>query len=166
MDGVNLGPSSIDGLMKMFDHKTGDELCQYVHAVTWMAFSIPKFAESISPLRGLLEKAYRSVGKRTKKSIARIRLKKWAGMIYTYRNFAASKNNFNKKWSTQNIEIRTRLFPFMLIQAMPSGLRLSHSTTRSSCKNLQPTKNMTHSLFFSVHFKMPESTGKNLRKKH
>lgn len=79
--GITLDPACISGLTDMKTPRTAAELCQYVHAMTWMANSIPRFAERVSPLRDLLEVAYKLAGKRTKRSIAKVQLAKigWNG---------------------------------------------------------------------------------------
>ena len=73
--GVRMNPRNIGGIISAQYPKTGTELFQYIHALTWMATTIPKFAERFQSLRKLLENTYSAGGgKRTKKSISNIRL--------------------------------------------------------------------------------------------
>lgn len=72
--GVKLDLASIKGLLNASSPRTTDKLCQYVHAMTWMGNSIPRFAGRIGPLRCFLEESYKISRNRTKKSIRKVHL--------------------------------------------------------------------------------------------
>jgi len=74
-DGVRLDPAQFDLLQNLDVPRTGGELSQFVHAVTWLSHSIPDFAAWISPLRALLELVYTSVGSRLRRKIANVPLR-------------------------------------------------------------------------------------------
>ena len=74
-NGVRMDPANFSALINASEPVNAAELSQYVHALTWMANVIPRFAERVAPLRRLLELAYKRAGKRTKKSITRFKLR-------------------------------------------------------------------------------------------
>lgn len=71
-DGVRFNPSNLSGLQNCDLPRTAAELCEYVHGISWIATSIPRFAERAAVLRDLLEIAYtKAGGSRKKRSIAK-----------------------------------------------------------------------------------------------
>lgn len=72
--GYRMDPSTAEGIRNMEEHKTADELCQFVHCARWMSSSIPNFARTCEPLNEILEKAYVRAWKRKKRAIKNIRL--------------------------------------------------------------------------------------------
>lgn len=74
-DGVRFNSKNLSGLQNCEPPRTAAELCEYVHGVSWVSTSIPRFAERVAPLRALLEKAYaKAGGNRKKKSISKLSL--------------------------------------------------------------------------------------------
>lgn len=71
--GVRMDPSSYGGMVNASEPVFASELCEYIHGVAWMSNAIPRFAERSALLYSVLEEAYRISGKRTKRSISRIR---------------------------------------------------------------------------------------------
>ena len=70
--GVRFNPKNLSGLQHCDSPQSAAELSEYVHSVTWVSSSIPRFAERIAPLRELLERAYEKAGgSRKKRSIAK-----------------------------------------------------------------------------------------------
>ena len=70
--GVCFNASNISGLKDAEPPCTAAELCEYVHGLSWISNSIPRFAERVAPLRALPETAYsKEGGSRKKKSIAK-----------------------------------------------------------------------------------------------
>ncbi len=74
--GYEIDPGRIEALRGMKEPETASELSQFVHCVQWMRISIPNFAQRISSLASVLEKAYKSVGRRTTRAIKNITLQK------------------------------------------------------------------------------------------
>ena len=75
-NGVRFNPSNLSGLKNCEFPRNAGELCEYVHGVSWISTSIPRFAQRAAPLRELLETAYEKAGgSRKKKSIAKFNLK-------------------------------------------------------------------------------------------
>ena len=73
--GVRFNQSNISCLKDAEPPCTAAELCEYVHGLSWISNSIPRFAERVAPLRALLETAYSKAGEsRKKKSIAKFPL--------------------------------------------------------------------------------------------
>lgn len=50
------------------------ELCEFAHCMGWIKKAIPDLSRRVAPLRELLKKAYKKLGKRTKRSITTIPL--------------------------------------------------------------------------------------------
>lgn len=74
-DGVKFNPKNLSGLQNCDNPRTASELCEFVHGVSWISSTIPRFAERASILRELLEVAYaKANGSRKKKSIAKFQL--------------------------------------------------------------------------------------------
>lgn len=73
-DGVRLNPASLAGLVDACEPRNGAELVQFVYCVNWMSTAIPRFPERVAPLRKLLEKVYKQVGRRTKSAVAKVQL--------------------------------------------------------------------------------------------
>lgn len=71
-----MDPARIEGLRNMCTPETADGLCQFVHCCRWIAVSIPDFARRVAPLVDILEEAYRVTGRRTKRSIRGLSLRK------------------------------------------------------------------------------------------
>lgn len=69
-----MDPRCLDGLMNMPEPRTGDQLQQFVCAANWMRATIPEFNKTMAPLSAILEVAYRTAGKRTKRAAGRINL--------------------------------------------------------------------------------------------
>lgn len=64
---------NVSNLTQSDNPRTAGKLCEYVRGASWLASSLPCFAEQVAPLRALLEAAYSKMGgRRTKKSIAKI----------------------------------------------------------------------------------------------
>ena len=73
--GVRFNPSNISGLKDAEPPCTAAELSEYVHGLSWISNSIPRFAERVAPLRTLPETAYsKAGGSRKKKSRAKFPL--------------------------------------------------------------------------------------------
>lgn len=70
--GIRFNPKNISGLQDCDPPRTAGELCEYVHGISWISASIPRFAERAGSLRNLLEVAYKKANSRKKKSIAKI----------------------------------------------------------------------------------------------
>ena len=64
----------LSGLADVHMPETAAELSQFIYCMQWMSGCIPDFGARITPLREVLEEAYDISGKRTTKSIKRIRL--------------------------------------------------------------------------------------------
>lgn len=76
--GVKFDPRNLQALQDMKYPTTGAELQQFMCATNWMRMGIPNYAATISPLHALMEDIYKTVGKRTKKSVAKIQIgDKW-----------------------------------------------------------------------------------------
>lgn len=105
-ENVRLDPSSISGLRNAHEPITAAELCQYLHAATWMANAIPRFAERAQPLRDILENAYKRSGKRTKKSIAKIQLRDLGWSSHAQRAFHDIQEQMRKMVSTAHRDPR------------------------------------------------------------
>lgn len=74
-NGVRFNPNNLSGLQKCDFPRNAAELCEYVHGISWISTSIPRFAERAAPLREILETAYtKAGGSRKKKSIAKFPL--------------------------------------------------------------------------------------------
>lgn len=73
-DGYRLDPRNIEALKNIHAPQTAGELCEYIHCCRWMSTAIPDFARRSGPLDELLEKAYKKVGKRTKRAIKNVKL--------------------------------------------------------------------------------------------
>ncbi len=56
--------------------KTADELAEFIYCVRWMSVTIPEFAKRVAPLVKVLEQAYEKSGKRTKRAIKNIALRR------------------------------------------------------------------------------------------
>ncbi len=70
-----MNPNKISGQKDSELPLTVAELCEYVHGLSWISNSIPRFAERVAPLRDFLETAYaKAGGSRKKKSIAKFAL--------------------------------------------------------------------------------------------
>lgn len=74
-DWVLLDPANYSGIRNSSELQTAAEICQKFHCLGWMSNSIPLFSERGAPLHEMLERAYKLLGRRTKKSIERIQLK-------------------------------------------------------------------------------------------
>ena len=71
-DGITFNPQNLSGMRDASVPHTAAELCEYVHGVSCISTSIPRFAERVAPLRELLEDAYTKANRsRKKKSIAK-----------------------------------------------------------------------------------------------
>lgn len=74
-NGIRYNPKNLFCLMDSKPPNNESELCEYVHDVSWLLSSIPRFAESVAPLRQLLEKAYaKAGGNRKNRAVAKISL--------------------------------------------------------------------------------------------
>jgi len=74
-EGIKFNPKNLSGLQNCDHPRTAAELCEFVHGVSWISSTIPRFAERASILRDLLEVAYaKANGSRKKKSIAKFQL--------------------------------------------------------------------------------------------
>lgn len=72
--GVRFDPRNLAALRDMKYPTTGGELQQFMCATNWMRMGIPNYAETVGPLHKLMEECYIAVGKRTKKSVAKLKL--------------------------------------------------------------------------------------------
>lgn len=73
-EGVQYEPRNFSVLLNMRKPTHADQLQQLLCATNWMRNSIPTYSTTIAPLHKLLEDAYKTAGKRTKKAVRRIRL--------------------------------------------------------------------------------------------
>ena len=71
-DGVRFDPRNMAGIVDMKKPEKANELQQLLCAANWMRTSIPDYARLVDPLQKLLESAYKSAGKRTKKAVSKI----------------------------------------------------------------------------------------------
>ena len=72
-NGTQFDPLNLSGLQKHLPQNAG-ELCKPVHCLQWMGNSIPDFANSVTPLRSILEEAHAKYGSRTNKYVQGIPL--------------------------------------------------------------------------------------------
>lgn len=72
--GVKFDPRNLDGLLSMQPPQTGSHLQQLQCALQWVKFGIPDFIKLTAPLQKFMERVYQFCGKRTKRSVARVRL--------------------------------------------------------------------------------------------
>lgn len=74
-DGIRFNPRNLSGLQDCELPHSAGELCEYVHRISWISASIPRFAERAGPLRAVLEAAYaKAGGTRKKTAISKIPL--------------------------------------------------------------------------------------------
>lgn len=73
-DGYKMDPAKIEGLRNMVMADNAAQLAQFVYRCRWMSLTIPDFNRRAAPLTEILEQAYAKAGKRTTKSIRKIRL--------------------------------------------------------------------------------------------
>ena len=73
-EGYTIDLVKIDSLRNMTMPETAAELAQFVYCCLWMALTIPEFNKRAAPLTDILEQAYSKAGKRTAKTIRKVRL--------------------------------------------------------------------------------------------
>ena len=111
-NGIRLQPRRIDGLLSMQPPKTGSDLQQFVCALQWVKSTIPNFTSLIMPLQELLEKAYASSGKRTKRKVSRVCLQTLGWNDYHAQAFQACKDALAKRVTLAHRDIEKRLCVF------------------------------------------------------
>lgn len=67
-DGIRYNPRRIHELLHCLPPLNTGELCEYIHALPWVSPSLPLFSRRVSPVRSLLETAYKRVGQKEKRS--------------------------------------------------------------------------------------------------
>ena len=70
--GYRMDSAKVSGLRNMDSPRTAEELSRFLHFCRWMSVRIPNFAQCAAPLQEMLEQAYSTSGKRTKRSIKRL----------------------------------------------------------------------------------------------
>lgn len=73
-DGCRLYPHRLSGIQNLHEPESGSELAEFIYYCRWMSLTIPDFVRIAKPLTELLERAFRKIGKRTKRSIKNIRV--------------------------------------------------------------------------------------------
>eukprot|EP00171_Calliarthron_tuberculosum_P020891 IDg20891t1 len=73
-NGYKMDPARIEGLKSMHMPQTAEELNQFIHCLRWMSRSIPNFEKRVAPLIAVVDEAFQISGKRTKRSIRKIKL--------------------------------------------------------------------------------------------
>ena len=73
--GVRFDPANYEGLCNMKMPQTAGDLQQFMCALQWILTTIPNFSELVQPLRIILNKAFASTVKTSKRNAARIMLK-------------------------------------------------------------------------------------------
>lgn len=72
---IEVDPERIEGLVSILPPRTGDELVQFIGAVTWIKSHILNFAALMQPLNDFKTKMYTGAKRRTRATAARIVLK-------------------------------------------------------------------------------------------
>ena len=72
--GVKFDPGSLSAISSMTRPNFGGELQQLLCATNWMRSGIPNYTAMIAPLHKIMELLYKTSGKRTKKSVAKLKL--------------------------------------------------------------------------------------------
>ena len=73
--GIRFDPENYEGLCNMKTPQTAGDLQQFMCALQWIRTTIPNFSELVQPLRVILNKAFVSTARRSKRNAARILLK-------------------------------------------------------------------------------------------
>ncbi len=69
-----MDPSRVSALKHTSTPEKAAELCEFIHCCRWMSNAIPAFAERISVLNDVVEKAYAISKRRTKNSVKNVKL--------------------------------------------------------------------------------------------
>lgn len=72
--GINCDPRRLESLKNGHPPTNAAKLSRFVHCLHWMSKFIPQFTRRVTPLKQILEEAYKKFGKRTTNSIKNITL--------------------------------------------------------------------------------------------
>lgn len=80
--------SLVEGLKDLCMTEKSGQLCQFVYCCRWMALPSPNFVSPVAPLTDLLESAYASVGRRTRRDILELSVRTFSsGVLCTKIDF-------------------------------------------------------------------------------
>lgn len=65
--GIRFNYNNLPGLCNCEEPINAGKLCEYMHGLSWVSLSIPRFAESFPRLRELLEEKYLEAGRGAQK---------------------------------------------------------------------------------------------------
>ena len=72
--GFAMDPSRTEALLDICQPENAPELGEFIHCTHWMSLAIPDYARRVAPLNDVLEEAYTTAKRRTKRAIKSIPL--------------------------------------------------------------------------------------------